>query len=59
MHRGPGRGSVSKSAAEYGRQHNIKVIDGGCPCMFNPTADPAHKAMRVMLTVTGRVPRRV
>lgn len=59
MHRGPGRGSVSRSAAEYGRQHRITVIDGGCPCMFNPTADPAHRAMRVMLMVTGRVPRHV
>ena len=59
MHRGPGRGSVSKSAAEYGRQQNMKVIDGGCPCMFDPTADVGHKAMKVMLTLTGRVPRRV
>jgi uncharacterized protein len=59
MHRGPGRGSVSKSAAEYGRQHNINVIPGGCPCMFDPTADPGHKAMRVMFTLTGSIPRRV
>ena len=59
MHRGPGAGSVSRSATEYGRQHGINVIDGGCPCMFNPTADPGHKAMRVMFTLTGKVPRRV
>jgi predicted CoA-binding protein len=59
MHRGPGKGSVSQSATAYGRQHGITVIDGGCPCMFNPTADPGHKAMRVMFTVTGNVPRRV
>jgi predicted CoA-binding protein len=59
MHRGPGGGSVSKSAAEYGRQHDIKVIAGGCPCMFDPTADPGHKVMRVMFTLTGGVPRRV
>ena len=30
MHRGPGAGSVSHSAAEYGRQHGITVIEGGC-----------------------------
>jgi hypothetical protein len=39
MHRGPGAGSVSKAAAEYGRERGIAVIDGGCPCMFGPTAD--------------------
>ena len=41
------------------RQHGITVIDGGCPCMFNPTADPGHKAMRFVFTLTGSVPRRV
>jgi len=59
MHRAFGDGSVSKSATEYGRQHGVQVIDGGCPCMFDPTADPGHKVMRVMFTVTGKVPRRV
>ena len=59
MHRGPGTGSVSKAAADYGRQHGIAVIDGGCPCMFGPTADPGHKAMRVILTLSGNVPRTV
>jgi uncharacterized protein len=59
MHRGPGAGSVSKAAAEYGRERGIAVIDGGCPCMFGPTADPGHKAMRVVLSLTGNVPRRV
>jgi len=59
MHRAFGTGSVSKSAAEFGRQQGIKVIDGGCPCMFDPTADPGHKVMRVMFTLTGKVPTRV
>jgi uncharacterized protein len=59
MHRGPGAGSVSKSAAAYGREHGMTVIDGGCPCMFEPTADGAHKAMRFVFTLTGNVPRRV
>jgi hypothetical protein len=57
--RGPGAGSVSHPAAEYGRQHGITVIEGGCPCMFTPTADPGHKAMRLVFTLTGNVPRRV
>lgn len=59
MHRGPGEGSVSETAAAYGREHGIDVIDGGCPCMFGPTADPGHKMMCGMLKVTGNVPRRV
>ena len=59
MHKGPGPGSVSPTAAEYGRDHGITVIDGGCPCMFGPTADPGHKAMRVVFTLTGNVPKKV
>ena len=43
MHRGPGAGSVSAAATGYGRAHGITVIDGGCPCMFGPTADRGHK----------------
>jgi predicted CoA-binding protein len=59
MHRGPGGGSVSETAARLGRGQGITVIEGGCPCMFGPTADPGHKAMRFVLTLTGNVPRRV
>jgi uncharacterized protein len=59
MHRGPGHGSVSQTAAEYGRAHGIGVIDGGCPCMFEPTADFGHRAMRLVFTLNGNVPRRV
>jgi hypothetical protein len=40
MHHGPGAGSVSEAATAYGREHGVAVIDGGCPCMFGPTADP-------------------
>ena len=59
MHQGPGAGSVSAAATEYGRKHGITVIDGGCPLMFGPTADFGHKAMRFVLTRTGRVPKQV
>jgi hypothetical protein len=59
MHRGPGAGSVSDAATAYGRQHGITVIDGGCPLMFDPTADFGHKAMRFVFTRTGNVPRQV
>jgi predicted CoA-binding protein len=59
MHRGPGAGSVSEAAAQYGREHGITVIDGGCPCMFDPTADLGHKVMRFVFTLNGNVPKEV
>src|SRR5215207_10314233 len=55
MHRSFGAGSVSDTATEYGRDHGITVIDGGCPCMFDPTADVGHKTMRFVFTLRGRV----
>ncbi len=48
MHRSYGAGSVSGTATAYGREHGITVIDGGCPLMFEPTADLGHKVMRVI-----------
>jgi len=57
MHRGPGAGSVSPTATAYGREHGITVIDGGCPCMFGPTADLSHKLMRLFLS--SHVPKTV
>jgi predicted CoA-binding protein len=59
MHRGPVAGSVSAEATALGRENGITVIDGGCPCMFAPTSDPAHRVMRSVLSLTGAVPRRV
>jgi predicted CoA-binding protein len=57
MHRGPGAGSVSAAATGYGREHGITVIDGGCPLMFEPTADFGHKIMRFVYA--GKVPKQV
>jgi predicted CoA-binding protein len=57
MHRGPGAGSVSSAATEFGRQHGITVIDGGCPLMFEPTSDFGHKVMRMIFR--SHVPKNV
>ena len=57
MHGGPGAGSVSSAATDYGRQQGITVIDGGCPLMFEPTADFGHKLMRFVYA--GKVPKQV
>jgi len=59
MHRAFGKGSVDPEAVSWGREHGIEVIDGGCPLMFDPTADGAHKVMKTVLTITGKVPRQV
>ena len=57
MHQGPGAGSVSTAATDYGRRQGITVIDGGCPLMFEPTADFGHKLMRFVYA--GKVPKQV
>jgi predicted CoA-binding protein len=59
MHRMAGEGSVCDRATVYGREHGITVIDGGCPLMFEPTSDVAHKILRFVSTRTGKTPRRV
>lgn len=59
FHRGPGQGSANPEAATLGRAHGLAVIDGGCPCMFAPTADFGHRIMRPVLQLTGNVPRQV
>jgi uncharacterized protein len=58
MHRSFGAGSVSGEAAAYGRERGIRVIDGGCPLMFEPTSDAAHKFMRAVCSLAGTVPKR-
>ena len=59
MHRAFGAGSVSEPAVAYGREHGVTVIDGGCPLMFEPTSDGGHRFLRLVCTLTGKVPRRV
>ena len=57
MHWGSGGSSVSAAATAYGRQHDLTVIDGGCPLMFGPAADFGHKILRRVLS--GHVPKQV
>lgn len=57
LHRSFGEGSVSEEAAEYCRSHNITVIAGGCPKMFVEGADLGHRCMRLILGLTGGLPK--
>lgn len=60
LHQPPfGPGSASEEAAALGRERGMTVIDGGCPCMFGPTADPGHKVLCLIGRATGKVPREV
>ena len=59
IHRGMGPGSTSDEAVDYCRDHGISVIPGGCPNMFGATSDPGHRCMRVALSLTGKLPRRI
>lgn len=57
MHQGLGKGSsVSESAVEYCRQHEISVIAGACPMMYGPGADFGHTCMRWVMRLTGKLP---
>jgi predicted CoA-binding protein len=57
MHGAFGAGSVSGPAAAWGRQQGIRVIEGGCPLMFEPAADAGHKVMRFISTLVGKGPK--
>lgn len=59
MHRSVDGGSVCPRAVALGRAAGLQVIDGGCPCMYGAAADPGHRMMKAVLTLAGRVPRRV
>lgn len=59
MHRSFGQGSGSEAATQFGREHGITVIDGGCPLMFEPCSDGVHRFMKGSFTMTGKVPRKV
>ena len=59
LHRGIGPGSYSEQAVEYCHEHGVSVIPGGCPCMFGKTSDPGHKCMRAMLSLTGKIPKKI
>lgn len=59
MHRSVDAGSVDAAAVTEGRERGLTVIDGGCPLMFGTPSDRAHRVMCRLMTLTGRVPRRV
>jgi predicted CoA-binding protein len=58
MHQSIGKGSssVSPSAVEYCRLHDISVIAGACPMMYGDGVDLGHTCMRWFMKLTGGLP---
>jgi predicted CoA-binding protein len=57
FHRSFGDGSVSDAAVSECAAHGIACIVGGCPMMYCPPVDIAHRCMRWLLGWQGKVPR--
>lgn len=49
--------SFSQDAVDYCVQHNIEVIEGGCPMMHDQPVDFGHKCMKFFMKLTGDLPK--
>jgi predicted CoA-binding protein len=56
MHRGAGRGAVSRAAVAFCRERGIAVVDGACPFMFLPDAGLVHRTHGFLARLFGRHP---
>ena len=56
MHRSFGAGSVEPASVAAGRAKGMTVIAGGCPLMFEPTSDTAHRCIGWIVGHTGSRP---
>lgn len=59
IHRSFGEGSWAAEAESIAREHGIVLIPGGCPAMFCPPVDPAHRCFRWLLGLFGKLPREI
>jgi len=58
MHASGAQGSsVSAEAVAFCQAHGVNVIAGACPMMFGPGADFGHRCMKLMLRLSGGLPR--
>ena len=56
IHRAFGAGSVSAEAVRLCRENGIAVIDGACPLMYVQPVDFAHRCVRGLMSLTGKLP---
>jgi predicted CoA-binding protein len=48
--------SMNDAAVQYGQEHGVQVIAGGCPLMFGTSPDLFHKGLRWWMRRTGKLP---
>lgn len=51
--------SVSEEAVALCREKGMLVLPGGCPMMFSKPVDFGHRCIRGMLSVFGRIPKKI
>lgn len=56
FHRSFGQGSVPHAAVEECRKMGVECIAGGCPMMFVPPVDVAHRCIRWWLNFRHQLP---
>ena len=56
MHRSFGAGSVDPASVAAARALGMTVIAGGCPLMFEPASDTAHRCIGWLVGHTGSRP---
>jgi predicted CoA-binding protein len=56
MHRGAGRGAVSRAAVDFCHKNNIHLVGGHCPLMFLDGGAFIHRAHGFISKLTGHYP---
>ncbi len=56
LHRGVGRGAVSRDAVDFCHDHGVSVVEGYCPFMFLPGTPAFHRFHGFFLKLAGRYP---
>jgi uncharacterized protein len=57
IHRSIGRGSASADATRLCRENGLSLIDGACPLMYCPPVDVAHRCLRAVFGLFGKLPQ--
>jgi uncharacterized protein len=57
IHRSFGQGSASPEASRLCRENGISLIDGACPLMYCPPVDIAHRCLRGVFGLFGKLPK--
>jgi predicted CoA-binding protein len=59
LHRGAGKGAVSKAAVDFCHERGLRLIEGHCPYMFLPETPFFHRLHGFFLKLLGRYPKMI